>query len=137
MTESNPTRQRKHGKMKTRLAVWAVLLAVAISGGLMGCSRSGNTATVDPAPLERSFASAEGPVKAAADNAAELLRFGDHAAALAELQKLAAHPQLTAEQKQAVQQVMEQLKKVVKDATDKVATEANKALENVQQGLGR
>lgn len=118
--------------MKMRFVVLAVVLAVGVSG--VGCSK-GESGKVDPAPIQKSFASAEASLKAAADKAVGAIKKGDYSGALAQLQGLLANAKLTDEQKKAIQDVVAQLQKALTEAGQKAATEAGKALGEIQKSL--
>jgi len=102
----------------------------------MGCSKA-SSGKVDPSPIQKSFASAEASLKAAADKAVEAIQKGDYNAAVAELQKLLGNAKLTDEQKKAIQDVLAQLQKATTEMGQKAATEASKALGEVQKSLGK
>ena len=109
---------------------------------LSGCSKtedhSGHAhaqVQVDPGPIEKTFASAEPALKAAADKAVAAVKGADYSAATAELQKLAANVKLTEDQKKAVNDVIAQVQKAVTEAGTKAAGEAGKAVEGLQKSL--
>jgi hypothetical protein len=112
-----------------------IIAAVVLTGLIFtGCSKSGK---VDPSPIEKSFASAESSLKAAADKAVTAIKNADYSGAMAELQKLASNVKLTEEQKKAVQDVLAQVQKMVAEMGTKAAGEANKALGDVQKAIGK
>ena len=80
------------------------------------------------AGIEKSFASAEATLKDAAAKATDAMKKGDYSGALKELQALAANVKLTDDQKKAINDVIEQVKKAVSDAGSKALGEAQKAL---------
>jgi hypothetical protein len=82
--------------------------AVLLTGGLTGCSKK---VAVDTVKLEYSFQGADATNSAAVTQAIEAIDKGDSGAALTTLQKVAADPKLTAEQKTAVNDVVQQLQK--------------------------
>jgi uncharacterized protein YqgV (UPF0045/DUF77 family) len=120
--------------MKRHTCLLASILSAALL--LVGCSKSG-TAQVDPSPIQKSFASAETTLKAAADKAVAAIKKADYSAATAELQKLASNVKLTDEQKKSVTDVLAQIQKAIADLGSKAAGEANKALGDVQKSLGK
>jgi hypothetical protein len=121
-----------------KLQTWLLTSVLAAMLVLVGCSKSGtDTVKVDPSPIEKSFASAETAMKAAADKAVEAIKKADYTAATAELQKLLGDAKLTPEQKKAVTDVMEQVKKAIVGMGNKAAGEANKAIGDVQKSLGK
>lgn len=117
-----------------RFVVLSSLLAAAVT--VVGCSKGGSS-KVDPAPIQKSFASAEPSLKATANKAVEAIKKGDYSAALAELQGLLANAKLTDEQKKAIQDVVAQLQKAITEMGQKAATEAGKALGEMQKSLGK
>ncbi len=118
--------------MKLHTYLLTSILSAAVL--LVGCSKSG-TAKVDPSPIEKSFASADTTLKAAADKAVEAVKKADYSAATAELQKLVSNVKLTDEQKKAVTDVLAQVQKAITDMGSKAAGEASKALGDVQKSL--
>ena len=120
-----------------KLSTWILSALAAAAIGLAGCSKSGDGASVDAAPVEKSFASADSTLKAAADKAVAAIKNADYSAATAELQKLASNVKLTDEQKKAIGDVLAQVQKAVADAGTKAAGEAGKALDDVQKSLGK
>ena len=130
-----PVQTSKRILMKTRTWILSSLMASVLI--LAGCSKSGDGASVDAAPVEKSFASADSTLKAAADKAVAAIKSADYSAATAELQKLAADVKLTDDQKKAITDVLAQIQKAVAEAGTKAAGEANKALGDVQKSLGK
>ena len=87
---------------------WLLSVLIASVLALTGCSKSGSgggTASVDAAPVEKSFASAEPVIKAAADKAVAAIKGADYSSAVTELQKLASNVKLTDDQKKAARPV--------------------------------
>ena len=109
-----------------------VIGLVAVALGIVGCAKKGS---VDTGPLEKSFQTAEGATKSAADTAVSAIKNADYSGALAELQKLAGDAQLTAEQQQAIKDVIAQVQKAIADAAGGAASEAGKAAEDLQKAL--
>jgi hypothetical protein len=99
-----------------------------------GCNKSGS---VNPAPIEKSFASSDASLKAAADKAVAAIQSADYSGAMAELQRLAANVNLTDEQKKAVADVLAQVQKAVADMGKKATGEAGKAMDDVKKSLGK
>jgi hypothetical protein len=99
---------------------------------LIACKKS---TTVDTAPLERSFASADASLKSTADRAIAAIKESNYQGALAEVQKLASNAKLTDEQKKAVNDVIAQIQKAITEMADKAAGEANKAIGDLQKSL--
>jgi hypothetical protein len=103
--------------MKTAYAMTMILLAAVLS--LTGCGKSKPPAaptiqgvTVDIGKFQQAFNGASQPILTSVDSVRMGLRYGDYAAALAELDKLAANASLTETQKQAVALMTEQVKQV-------------------------
>jgi hypothetical protein len=116
-----------------KLTNW-ILTSLLLALICAGCSKSGK---VDPAPIEKSFASSDASLKATADKAVAAIQSADYSSALAELQKLAANAKLTDEQKKAVNDVLAQVQKAVADMGNKAAGEAGKAVDDVKKSLGK
>ena len=111
----------------------ALFLAAAMVA-FVGCKKSGS---VDTSKLESSFASAPAADKGSADKVVTAVKSGDYAGALAELKTLAGKASLTAEQQQAIKDVMAQVQQLVTDTAQKAAGEAGKAAEDLQKSLKR
>jgi hypothetical protein len=118
-----------------KMHTWFVSALVASVVALTACSKSGGG--VDAGPVERSFASAEPALKAAAEKAVAAIKSADYSAATAELQKLASNVKLSDEQKKAIQDVLAQVQKVVAEMGTKAAGEVSKALGDAQKALGK
>jgi len=114
---------------------WICAALVSAMLVLTGCSKSG--ASVDPAPVEKSFAGADSTLKAAADKAVTAIKGADYTSALVELQKLGANAKLTDDQKKSINDVLAQVQKAITDAGSKAAGDAGKALGDVQKSLGK
>jgi hypothetical protein len=120
--------------MKSRLLVLTLLPILFL--GLPGCGKSGS-AVVDASPVEKSFASADDTVKAAANRAVDAVKSADYNTAMAELLKLAADPKLTDPQKRAIAKVLDQIKMAVADTGKEAGADASKALGDAQKTLGK
>lgn len=116
--------------MKTYSSIILCLAAAMIA--LAGCAKKD---TVNTAPLEQSFKSAEPATQSSVDKTVAAIKAGDFASAGVELKTLAQNAKLTPEQQQAVKDVMGQVEKVITDGAAKVSAEAGKALDNVKQSL--
>ena len=121
--------------MKSRFFVLALFPLLSLT--LPGCSKSGSS-TVDASQVEKSFASADDAVKATAARAVNAIKTADYNMAVAELLKLAADPNLTAQQKKTVAEALDQLKAASGDAAGKdAAGDASKALEDAPKTPGK
>jgi len=116
---------------------WILTVFAACAMALTGCSKSGGTASVDPSPMEKSFATAEASLKSAADTAVTAIKKADYSGALSELQKLAGNAKLTDDQKKAVSDIIDQVKKAIADAAEKATGDAKKAAGDLQKSLGK
>lgn len=124
--------------MQTRtlkIPVWMVSVLLSAAMVLAGCSKSGGS--VDAAPIEKSFASADPTTKGAADKAVAAIKNADYSGALAELNKLGANAKLTDDQKKAIGDVVSQVQKALADAGAKAAGDASKSLGDAQKSLGK
>ena len=110
-----------------------VLAMTATALAFLGCSK--NQSSVDTAPVEKSFASAEPTTKTTADKAVSAVKAGDYTTALSELKTLASNAKLTPEQQQAIKDVMAQVQKAVADMATQAQGEAGKAVDNLQKSL--
>ena len=113
--------------MKSRLFVLALLPLLTLTLTLLGCGKSGS-ATIDASQVEKSFANADDAVKAAATRAVNAIKTADYNMAVAELLKLAADPNLTAQQKKTVAEALDQLKAASGEAAKDASGETGKAL---------
>ncbi len=112
---------------------WIALGMVAVALAFAGCNK--NTQNVDPAPVEKSFASAEPATKTTADKAVSAIKAGDYTSALSELKTLASNAKLTPEQQQAIKDVMAQVQKAITDMAGKAQGDASKTVDNLQKSL--
>ncbi|MCE9619523.1 MAG: hypothetical protein K8R92_06410 [Planctomycetes bacterium] len=112
--------------MKMHALILALVAACSIT--LFGCDGSGS---IDTTQLQHSFANAEAGLKSAADTAVTAIKKADYSGALADLQKIAGDAKLTPEQKTAVNNVIEQVKKMISDMAAKAQGDASKALGGV------
>lgn len=125
-----------------KMHTWILSALASAALVLSGCGKSDDHsghahAHVDAAPVEKSFASAEPALKAAADKAVAAIKGADYSAATSELQKLAANVKLTDDQKKAISDVLAQVQKAVAEAGTKAAGEAGKTVEGIQKSLGK
>ncbi|MGD0650718.1 MAG: hypothetical protein ABSA97_06210 [Verrucomicrobiia bacterium] len=98
----------------------------------IGCSKK---SSVDTGRLESSFQSAEPARKSEADKAVAAIKAGNYSEALTQLQQLGRRAKLTAEQQQAVKDVIAQLQKQMTEMANKAASDAGKARGGSQKPL--
>ena len=111
---------------------WIIPALAAVMLVSSGC---GSKNSVDTAPLEKSFASAEPANKSAADSAASAIKSEDYSGAVAQLQKLASQAKLTPEQQQAVKDTLAQVQKQLSDAASKAVKDGQKTATDLQKSL--
>ncbi len=116
--------------MKTYLGLFAALFALTLV--VVGC---GKQSTVNTAPLEQSFKSAEPATQTTADKAVAAIKAGDYAGALTELKTLAGNAKLTPEQQQAIKDVTDQVQKAVAQVAEKAKDQATKTVDDVKKSL--
>lgn len=149
-------------------------LSLLLAGAMMlnGCGKSEDTTAaggsggsgataqaIDTTALSSQFATAEGAVKTAVDEAVAAINAGRYSDAVASLQKLASDTSLTARQKTAVSSLLESLKakaasagnevqnavksagdalnKTANDAAKSVGDAANKAVTDATKAVGK
>ncbi len=112
---------------------WFALACFAVLLALVACNK--NTPTVDPAPIQKSFASSEPSTKTSADKAVNAIKAGDYAGALAELKTLAGNARLTPEQQQAIKDVMAQVQSALTAGVDKAKTDASKTVDDLKKSM--
>jgi hypothetical protein len=103
---------------------WLVLLLALGLAGFCGCSKSDKPPTtqqvngvgVDLPKLSQAFASSSPEVLSDVSQVSFGLRYGDYMKSLAALDKLANNPAVTEPQKKVVNDVIEQVKKVMAQA---------------------
>jgi DNA-binding NtrC family response regulator len=115
-----------------KLYKWMMTALTAMMLVSTGC---GSKSSVDTAPLEKSFASAEPANKTAADSAVSAIKSEDYPGAMAQLQKLASQAKLTPEQQQAIKDTLAQVQKQVADAATKAGKDAQKTATDLQKSL--
>ena len=111
---------------------WILVTVMALAAAVAGCGKKGG---VETSQLEQSFQSAEAPVRTSVNKAVAALKNADYAGAMADLQKLASQAKLTPEQQTAVNDVVEQIKKVIAETASKAAEGANQAIGDLQKSL--
>ena len=90
---------------------WLVIVAMIV----FGCGRHHG---VDTGKLRSSFQSGEPTLKAEADKAVGMIKAGHYPEALAHLQELAGKARLTADQQEAIKDVVAQIQKQMTDAAN-------------------
>jgi len=116
--------------MKTFGYILTALVAACLT--IVGCSKS---SSVDPAPIESSFKTADADAKSCADKVVSAIKSSDYSGALSELKALAGKAKLTPEQQQAVKDVMAQVQKALTDDAGQAASGASKAADDLKKTL--
>jgi hypothetical protein len=106
---------------------------IALTFAFVGCG--GKQASVDTAPLEKSFQSADAPTKSSADSVVSEIKGANYSGAMADLTKLAQNAKLTPEQQQAIKDVLTQVQKAMADTASTAASDANKTATDLQNSL--
>lgn len=117
-----------------KIMTWILTASAAAGLVLTGCSKK---SSVDTAPIEKNFASAEASAKTSADKAVAAIKAGDYSGAMAELKTLASQAKLTPEQQQAVKDVVAQVQQQITALAGKVSEGAQKAASDMQKSLGK
>jgi tRNA C32,U32 (ribose-2'-O)-methylase TrmJ len=97
---------------------------LAVSAGLAGCGKKG----VNTSNLQSSFKSADAATQGDVDKVISAIKAGNYPEAMTDLQRLAAKAKLTAEQQQAIKDVMTQVQQQMTEAANKAAGELKKSL---------
>jgi hypothetical protein len=118
--------------MKIQNLILTVIAAAAFV--VAGCSKQ---AGVDTSKLETAFASADAATKSAVDTAVTAVKGADYSGAVTQLQSLAGKFKLTADQQQAVNDVISSVQKVIADAAGKAAGDASQAATDATKALGK
>jgi hypothetical protein len=129
--------ERSSARQSTRnpSMTWGKLAAapfLVLCLALAACDGDGK---VDTSKLEKSFSSSQPAAKSALDDVKGALAAKDFAKAGAALQRLASSANLTAEQRQAIEDVSAQVRKLVSEKANEIAKEGEKALGDVQKRL--
>ena len=111
---------------------WALVAIIIGMVAFVGCAKKN---TVDTAPLEKSFKSAEPATSATVDKTVAAIKNADYAGAMAQLQTLASNAKLTPEQQQAVKDVMAQVQKAISDTAGKAVSAAGKSVDDLKNSL--
>ena len=115
-----------------RLIGWMGVPLLAMGSALGACDGGDK---VDTAKLEKSFSAAQPAAKSALDEVKAAVAAQDYAKAGAALQKLATASALTPDQKQAIEDVTAQVRKLVAEKAKDAAKEGERALGDVQRRL--
>lgn len=118
-------------------ATRAVLVMLMLAGLIAaGCNKNANsTATVNTAPVENSFKSADPATQSSAQKAVSAVKAGDYSTALSELKTLASNTKLTPEQQQAVKDVMAQVQQALTKTASDIQSGASKAASDLKNSL--
>jgi DNA anti-recombination protein RmuC len=118
--------------MKHIILVLTTLVALAL--WTAGCTQQEKT-HIDTANLERSFASSDPAAKQQVERIVASLKSEDFASAGASLQSLAANLQLNDDQRQAINETLEQLQREIAKTAEKIRDSASTAVEELQKAL--
>ncbi len=99
-----------------------ILTLVLLGVASVGCG--GSKSKVDTAKVDRSFQTAGPALKTHADKAVTALKAGDFAGAMSAFKKAAEQGQLTAEQKEAIQEVIVEVQTIMSANPDKSSAAA-------------
>jgi hypothetical protein len=100
-------------------------------------SAAAPAASVDTSKFEAAFAAAEPAVKSAVDTAVTAIKGADYSGAVTKLKALTSDFKLTAEQQQAVDDLIAKVQKVIADAAGSAAADATKAATDMTKALGK
>jgi hypothetical protein len=122
--------------MRTYIVLVFTLAAVLVTGCKKESSPDATTtATVNTAPLDNSFKTADPAVQANVSSVKNDVRYGTYDKALADLQKLAATPNLTPEQQKAIKDVTGQVQQALTSAAKGLTSGADKTAKDLQNSL--
>jgi hypothetical protein len=113
---------------------WLAVPLLLVSLTLTGC---GESSEVDTAELEKSFAAAEPAKKSTVSDIAAAVKAGDYAKAGSALKDLASRAKLTDEQKQAISNMMSQLRDQITQIAKDAAKEGGKAVDSLKDRLSK
>src|SRR5216684_9010770 len=111
---------------------WALAAILGATLAIVGCSKK---SSVNTAPMETSFKSAEPAAQSASDKVVAAIKAEDYSGALTQLQTLAKNAKLTSEQQQAIKDVIAQVEKVLADAVSKGGADATETAGDLQKSL--
>ncbi len=112
------------------LAVPMLVFALAVTA-------CGDDGQVDTSKLEDSFSSVKSTSKGAAYDIVSALQSEDYAKAGAALKRLAGQANLTSEQKEAIGDLMSQLRERVTQVAEDAVKDGEKALGDLKKSLGK
>ena len=95
-----------------------LFLIVALALGLSACGKK-EAGPLDLGALEKAFATAEAAIKAPADKAVTAARAGDYETLVRELSRLSLNEKLTAEQQNAIKEVLPKAQAIMAAAPPK------------------
>jgi len=101
-----------------------VIVAGMVVVAMSSCGQKG----ISTARLEKSFKGSESAVQESLQTIAKAVEQQNYGVAVAELQKLGARANVTAEQRAAIKDLIEQAQKEIQAAVEKKAEELKKAL---------
>ena len=110
-----------------------ITASIALTFAFVGCNKQG--ASVDTAPLEKSFQSADAPAKSTSDSIVAEIKSANYSGAVSDLTKLAQNTKLSAEQQQAVKDILAQVEKALADTAAKAGADASKTATDLQKSL--
>jgi hypothetical protein len=123
--------------MKRMFVLFTVISGLAFLA-FSGCSKSGG---VDTSKVESAFTATPQADRSDVDKAVACVKSGDYPGALTSLQKAASNLKLTAEQQQALKDLIAQVQAKVgetaKKAADDASKGASKAAGDLQKSLGK
>jgi ketol-acid reductoisomerase len=111
---------------------WLLSGLMVVTLLFVGCSKKSG---VDTGKLESNFQSAESARKSEVAKAVATIKAGNYPLALTQLQQLGRRAKLTAEQQQAVKDVIAQVQKQMTEMANKAASDARKAKGGSQKPL--
>jgi hypothetical protein len=135
LKRSKPSKPPISKKRDMKACGWISIVIVLANLAFAGCAKK--SSSVDTAPLQNSFKSAEPATQTSVDKVVAAVKSEDYRGALAELKTLASQAKLTPEQTQAIKDVMAQAQKALTDMASKAAEGAGKALDDVKKNLSK
>jgi hypothetical protein len=115
-----------------RQFAWLLSGLMIVALLFVGC---GKKSSVNTAPLQSSFKSADSATQSDVDKAVSSIKAGSYSQALSQLQALAKKAKLTPEQQQAIRDVITQVQQQITAMANKAATDAQKTAGDLQKSL--